>query len=81
MAVQVKGEKADQKVEEYVYLNISESDIREWLRRYGTTNCWVPIPAAATVKMLARGEIQINGVVAPECLEPEPFCANSVKWE
>jgi len=73
LAVQVKGEKAGQKVEEYVYLNISESDLREWLRRYGTTNGWVPIPAAATAKMLAKGEIQIKGVIAPECLEPEPF--------
>ena len=73
LAVQVKGEKAGQKVEEYVYLNISESDVREWLRRYGTTNGWVPIPAAATAKMLAKGEIQIKGVIAPECLEPEPF--------
>lgn len=73
LAVQVKGEKAGQKVEEYVYLNISESDIREWLRRYGTTNGWVPIPAAVTAKMLTKGEIQVKGVIAPECLEPEPF--------
>jgi len=73
LAVQVKGEKDGQKVEEYVYLNISESDLREWLRRYGTTNGWVPIPAAATAKMLAKGEIQARGVIAPECLEPEPF--------
>jgi len=73
LAVQVKGEKAGQKVEEYVYLSISESDLREWLRRYGTTNGWVPIPAAATAKMLARGEIKARGVIAPECLEPEPF--------
>jgi len=73
LAVQVKGEKAGQKVEEYVYLKISESDVREWLRRYGTTNGWVPIPAATTAKMLAKGEIQAKGVIAPECLEPEPF--------
>ncbi len=73
LAVQVKGEKASQKVEEYVYLNVTESDIREWLRRYDTTNGWVPIPAAATAKMLAKGEIQIKGVIAPECLESEPF--------
>jgi len=73
LAVQVKGEKAGQKVEEYVYLSISESDLREWLRRYGTTNGWVPIPAAVTVKMLAKGEIKARGVIAPECLEPEPF--------
>ncbi|UCE16393.1 MAG: saccharopine dehydrogenase NADP-binding domain-containing protein [Candidatus Bathyarchaeota archaeon] len=73
LAVQVKGEKAGQKVEEYAYPKISESDVREWLRRYGTTNGWVPIPAATTAKMLAKGEIQIKGVIAPECLEPEPF--------
>jgi saccharopine dehydrogenase (NAD+, L-lysine-forming) len=73
LAVQVIGEKDGKKVEEYVYLKISESDLREWLRRYGTTNGWVPIPAAATVKMLATGEIQAKGVIAPECLEPEPF--------
>ena len=73
LAVQVKGEKAGHKVEEYVYLSTSESDVLEWLRRYGTTNGWVPIPAAATAKMLAKGEIQIKGVIAPECLEPEPF--------
>jgi len=73
LAVQVKGEKAGQKVEEYVYLNVSESDIREWLRRYDTTNGWVPIPAAATAKMLAKGEVKARGVIAPECLEPEPF--------
>ena len=73
LAVQVKGEKAGQKVEEYVYTITSESDTREWLRRYGTTNGWVPIPAVATAKMLAKGEIKVKGVIAPECLEPEPF--------
>ena len=73
IAAQVKGKKGDQQVQEYVYLNTSESDVREWLRRYGTTNCWVPIPAATTAKMLAKGEIQIKGVIAPECLEPKPF--------
>jgi saccharopine dehydrogenase-like NADP-dependent oxidoreductase len=72
-AVQVIGEKAGKKVEEYVYLNTSVSDMREWLRRYDTTNGWVPIPAAATAKMLATGEIQAKGVITPECLEPEPF--------
>ncbi len=73
LAVQAKGEKAGQKVEEYVYKITTESDLREWLRRYGTTNGWVPIPAAATAKMLAKGEIKARGVIAPECLEPEPF--------
>jgi saccharopine dehydrogenase (NAD+, L-lysine-forming) len=73
LAVQVKGEKAGQKVEEYVYTITSESDTREWLRKYGTTNGWVPIPAVATAKMLAKGEIKVKGVIAPECLEPEPF--------
>jgi len=73
LAVQVIGEKTGKKVEEYVYLKVSESDVREWLRRYGTTNGWVPIPAATTAKMLAKGEIQAEGVIAPECLEPEPF--------
>jgi len=72
-AVQVIGEKAGKKVEEYLYLNTSISDMQEWLRRYDTTNGWVPIPAAATAKMLATGEIQVKGVIAPECLEPEPF--------
>jgi len=23
--------------------------------------------------MLAKGEIKVKGVIAPECLEPEPF--------
>lgn len=73
LAVQVKGEKGGQEMQEYVYLNTSESDVREWLRRYGTTNCWVAIPAAATAKMLAEGEIKVKGVVSPECFEPEPF--------
>ena len=72
-AVQVIGEKAGKKVEQYVYLNTLISDMREWLRRYGTTNGWVPIPGAATAKMLATEEIQAKGVIAPECLEPEPF--------
>ncbi len=73
LAVQVIGEKAGKKVEEYVYLNTSISDMREWMRRYGTTNGFVPIPAAATAKMLAKGEIEAMGVIAPECLEPQPF--------
>jgi saccharopine dehydrogenase-like NADP-dependent oxidoreductase len=73
IAVQVIGEKAGKKVEEYVYLNTSVSDMREWLRRYGTTNGFVPIPVAATAKMLATREIQSMGVIVPECLEPEPF--------
>jgi len=72
-AVQVIGEKAGKKVEEYVYLNTSASDMRKWVRRYDTTNGWVPIPAAATAIMLAKGEIQAKGVISPECLEPEPF--------
>ncbi len=72
-AVQVIGKKAGKKVEEYVYLNTSGADLREWLKRYGTMNGFVPIPAAATAKMLAKGEIQAKGVVTPECLEPEPF--------
>jgi len=70
---QVIGEKAGKKVEHYVYLNTSISDMREWMRRYGTTNGWVPIPAAVTAIMLAKGEIQAKGVISPECLEPEPF--------
>jgi len=73
IAVQVIGEKDGRKVEQYVYLNTLISDMREWLRRYGTTNGWVPIPAAATAKMLATGEIRVKGVIAPECLEPESF--------
>jgi saccharopine dehydrogenase-like NADP-dependent oxidoreductase len=73
IAVQVKGKKDGQQVQEYVYLSTSESDVREWLRRYGTINCWVPIPAVATAKMLAKGEIATKGVIAPECLEPQPF--------
>ncbi|MDH5713796.1 MAG: saccharopine dehydrogenase NADP-binding domain-containing protein [Candidatus Bathyarchaeota archaeon] len=78
-AVQVIGEKAGKKVEEYVYLNTRISDMREWLRRYDTTNGWVPIPGAATAKMLATGEIQAKGVIAPECLEPEPFLRKLTK--
>ncbi len=72
-AAQVIGEKDGKKVEEYVYLTTLISDTREWLRRYGTINGWVPIPGAATAKMLATGEIRAKGVIAPECLEPEPF--------
>mgnify|MGYP000701645917 CR=1 FL=1 len=72
-AVQVIGEKDGKKVEQYIYLTTSIADMREWLQRYGTTNGWVPIPGAATAKMLATGEIQAKGVIAPECLEPEPF--------
>ncbi len=79
LAVEVKGEKSGEKIEEYVYLNVSESDTQEWLRRYGTTNGWVPIPAALTAKMLAKGEIQAKGVIAPECLEPEPFLRKLTK--
>jgi len=73
LAVQVVGEKRGRRVEEYVYLNTSGADLREWLERYGTMNGFVPIPAAATAKMLAKGEIKAKGVITPECLEPEPF--------
>jgi len=73
ISVQVKGEKAGQRVEEYVYFNTSGTDLREWLKRYGTMNGFVPIPAAATAKMLAKGEIHAGGVITPECLEPEAF--------
>ncbi len=73
IVAQVLGEKAGKKVEEYVYLNTSIADMRVWLRRYGTTNGFVPIPAVATAKMLATGEIRNRGVIVPECLEPEPF--------
>ncbi len=73
LVVQVKGERDGMRVEEYVYLDTSVSDMREWLRRYGTTNGFVPIPAAAAAKMIASGEIHTRGVIVPECLDPEPF--------
>jgi saccharopine dehydrogenase (NAD+, L-lysine-forming) len=73
LIVQAMGERDGKSVEEYVYLNTSVSDMDEWLRRYDTTNGFVPIPAAAAAKMLATGEIQDRGVIVPECLEPEPF--------
>lgn len=73
IAAEVTGEKNGNPVEECVYLNTSISDMREWLRRYDTTNGFVPIPAAATAEMLATGEIQTKGVIVPECLDPGPF--------
>lgn len=70
--VEVKGEKAGEKIHYCLY---RVQSYREMYEKYGTANVHVAIPGVVTAVMLAKGEIKVEGVVPPECLEPESFLA------
>ncbi|MDH5713388.1 MAG: saccharopine dehydrogenase NADP-binding domain-containing protein [Candidatus Bathyarchaeota archaeon] len=75
--VEVRGERADQKLVHTIYTTISA---REAIKKYGTFWARVAVPAVITATMLARGEVKRKGVIPPEGLEPKPFIARLAEW-
>ncbi len=67
---EVKGEKANEKFTYTMYRTYKMSEI---YKRLGATWAEVAIPATITATMLAKGEINVKGIVPPEGLEPKPF--------
>ena len=72
LIVDVSGEKNGKKVTHSIYTN---SDTREMFRKFSTTNIDVALPAAVTGMMMVRRDLKLSGVLAPECLPPEPILA------
>jgi saccharopine dehydrogenase (NAD+, L-lysine-forming) len=72
LIVDVSGEKKGKKITHSIYTN---SDTREMFQKFSTTNIDVALPAAVTALMIVRGELNIRGVMAPECLPPERILA------
>jgi saccharopine dehydrogenase-like NADP-dependent oxidoreductase len=72
LIVDVSGEKKGKKVTRSIY---TTSDAREMFRKFSTTNIDVALPAAVTAMMIVRGDLNVRGVVAPECLPAEPILA------
>lgn len=75
--VEVKGERAGQKLVHTVYTTTSA---REAIKKYGTSWARVAVPAVVTAIILARGEVKRKGVIPPEGLEPKPFIAKLAEW-
>jgi saccharopine dehydrogenase-like NADP-dependent oxidoreductase len=67
---EVKGEKANEKI---TYTMCRTYRMSEIYRKFGATWAEVAVPATITATMLAKGEINVKGVVPPEGLEPKPF--------
>lgn len=72
LLAEVKGEKAGEKI---IYTTYRISSFRETYKKFKTGWAGVAIPATTTAIMLAKGEVKVKGVIAPEGLEPEPFLA------
>jgi lysine 6-dehydrogenase len=72
LIVDVSGEKKGKKVSQSMY---TTSDTREMFRKFATTNIDVALPAAVTAMMIVRRDLDLKGVLAPECLPPEPILA------
>jgi len=75
--VEVKGERASQKLVHTVYRTYSAQETQ---KKYGTFWAGVAVPAVITATMLARGEVKRKGVIPPEGLEPKPFIAKLAEW-
>lgn len=71
IAVEVKGRKAGKKVRGLAYTFMSH---REAYEKHGVTATayLTGTPPAIGAVMLAKGEIEMTGVIPPECLEPKP---------
>ena len=72
LIVDVSGEKKGKKVTHSIY---TTSDTREMFQKFSTTNIDVALPAAITALMIVRKDLDARGVLAPECLPPEPILA------
>jgi saccharopine dehydrogenase (NAD+, L-lysine-forming) len=70
LIVDVLGKKNGKKVTHSIYTN---SDTREMFRKFCTSNIDVALPAAITALMIVRGDLNVKGVLVPECLPPEPI--------
>jgi len=72
VAADVKGKKGDAKMR-YIHYSLFP-DIKELMKRMPGANpvAYVTsVPASVFTRMLAKGEIETRGVIAPEALEPE----------
>jgi len=72
LIVEVSGEKEGKKVTESIY---TTTDTREMFRQFSTTNVEVALPATVTALMIIKGDLNVKGVLAPECLPPKPILA------
>jgi saccharopine dehydrogenase-like NADP-dependent oxidoreductase len=72
LIVDVSGEKKGKKVVHSIY---TISDSREMFRKFSTTNIDVALPATVAAMMIVRRDLNVSGVLAPECLPPEPILA------
>jgi len=72
IAVDIKGERAGEKVHALAYTFMSHQVAYE---KYGVTATayLTGTPPAIGAEMMEAGEIEIRGVFPPECIEPEPF--------
>jgi saccharopine dehydrogenase (NAD+, L-lysine-forming) len=67
---EIKGERAGKNVTHTIYRIFG---FYENYERFGTRWAEVALPAVTTATMLAKGDINIRGVIPPECLDPKPF--------
>ena len=74
---EVKGEKGGEKS---IHTAYRISNFLENLKKHGTPWAEVAIPATVTALMLAKGEVEIKGVIPPECLDPDRFLAQMERW-
>jgi saccharopine dehydrogenase-like NADP-dependent oxidoreductase len=74
--VEVIGSRRGKEVAQEMY---TIYDSREIYKRFSTVNVDVALPATTTALMIARRELKLAGVFAPECLPPEPILADLSK--
>lgn len=68
----VKGTRAGQKVEKFLYNHVSHEEAFELLGEQGTSY-QTGIPPALLADLIAEGAIKERGVLPPEALDPVPF--------
>lgn len=78
ITVEVKGQMGGKRVQAKAYSYMSH---QEAYRKYGVTATayLTGTPPAIGAVMLAKGDIKVGGVIAPECLEPQPLLAEIEK--
>jgi len=76
LMVEVVGKRRGKEVSQHMY---TIYDSREIFRRFSTINVDVALPATTAAMMIARRDLNVAGVMAPECLPPEPILTNLSK--
>jgi len=76
LMVEVTGSRRGKEIAQQMYTTY---DSREIYKRFSTVNVDVALPATTTALMIARRELKLAGVMAPECLPPEPILADLSK--